>query len=104
MIKINKKKEKSYEFILTTESGHMLLSSIDYDKKSKAKKAAELFNGIKTPQLSFERRTNHQGQFIFTLKGNDGQLIGNSQPYQSEAGMENGIKNVINRIDYLSTT
>ena len=52
----------------------------------------------------FERKTNHSGQFLFNLKDNDGNLIGQSQFYDSEMGMENGIKNLQNRLEELKNS
>jgi len=46
------------------------------------------------PRTRFERTTNHGGDFQFRLKNINGELIGNSLSYSSEAGMENGIKNL----------
>ena len=40
-----------------------------------------------------ERRTNHQGMFHFSLRDSKGKIIGHSTQYESEAGMENAIKN-----------
>ncbi len=52
----------------------------------------------------FERTTNHGGDFLFSLKNKNGELIGKSLSYTSEAGMENGIKNLRNSIIDLSKT
>ncbi|MGB5667196.1 MAG: YegP family protein, partial [Maribacter sp.] len=41
--------------------------------------------------------------FLFSLKNNGGQIIGISELYSSEAGMENGIKNLKNRIASLAS-
>jgi len=49
---------------------------------------------------NFERKTNHKGEFQFSLKDSDGKIIGHSQNYNSEAGMENGIKNLRSTINY----
>nr|WP_245224787.1 YegP family protein [Pseudozobellia sp. WGM2] len=46
----------------------------------------------------FERKTNNTGQFFFNLNDDKANLIGTSQLYDSEMGMENGIKNLTNRI------
>lgn len=46
--------------------------------------------------LKFERKTAANGKFHFNLKAGNGQIIGSSQMYASEAGMENGIDSVKN--------
>ncbi|MFS4491582.1 YegP family protein [Maribacter sp. 2308TA10-17] len=101
MIEIHKKKEKTYEFILKTENGNTLLNSVGFANKSKAEEAVKNLKNLKTPLISFERKTNHNGEFLFSIKSKFGGLIGSSQPYQSEAGMENGIRNLRNRINSL---
>jgi uncharacterized protein YegP (UPF0339 family) len=101
VLEINKQKEKIFGFVLKTDSGTVLLNSVDFDNELKAQQAIKNFEAIKTPNISFERKTNHKGEFLFSLKNKNGNLIGNSESYQSEAGMENGIKNLINRIDSL---
>jgi len=52
-----------------------------------------------TTRNHFERKTNHTGQFLFNLNDDDGNLIGRSQHYDSEMGMENGIKNLQTRME-----
>jgi len=53
-------------------------------------------------QNIFERKTNYEGNFLFSIKNKKGHLIGNSLLYGSEAGMENGIKNIQNHINHFS--
>ena len=42
----------------------------------------------------FERLVSKSGQPYFNLKATNGQIIGNSEMYSSESGMENGIASV----------
>lgn len=102
MIEIKKYKENGYGFILKTAGGHILLRSVEFSSKNEIKKTVENLNAIKEIQGLFERKTNHEGKFLFNLKNREGKLIGQSEPYSSEAGMENGIRNVQNRIASLS--
>jgi len=44
-----------------------------------------------------ERKTNIDGKFLFSIKKNQG-IIGHSGLFSSEAGMENGIKNLKNHL------
>ena len=44
----------------------------------------------------FDRLTAKNGKSHFTLKSTNGQVIGSSQMYASESGMENGITSVQN--------
>jgi hypothetical protein len=42
----------------------------------------------------FERKTAKNGKFHFNIKSTNGQIIGSSQMYASESGMNNGIESV----------
>ena len=46
------------------------------------------------PSKFFERKTNTDGKFLIELKNQNGETIGSSGFYTSEAGMENGILNI----------
>lgn len=100
MVEIKKENENRYIFILKAESGNTLLNSISFSNENEAKKVVH--NLRTSTKKVFERKTNHKGEFLFNVKNKNGQLIGSSQLYGSEAGMENGIKNLQNRITSLS--
>lgn len=100
MVEIKKEKENEYVFTLKAESGTILLNSIPFSNKNKVREVLSSLH-YSTKKV-FERKTNHTGEFLFNVKNNNGQLIGSSQLYSSEAGMENGIKNLQNRIKSLS--
>jgi len=100
MIKIQKINFHNYHFELMSESGTTLLKSISYDTSKRVKEASNDILNLGNNKI--ERKTNYNGKFLFSLKNDTGSLIGNSQLYQSEAGMENGIKNLMNRIRSLS--
>ncbi|WP_171037031.1 YegP family protein [Maribacter algarum] len=87
---------------MKTITGNTLLSSVNYADKAKVEEVVQDLKNSKVRKISFERKTNHSGNFLFSLKYRKGGLIGNSELYQSEAGMENGIKNLIRRINSLS--
>jgi uncharacterized protein len=42
----------------------------------------------------YERLTSSNGKDYFNLKAGNGQIIGNSEMYESVSGMENGITSV----------
>jgi len=100
MIEIEEGLANNYKFVLKTESGQPLLQSVTYPNRKTVQDAIRF---LKTSSVhKFERKTNHNGKFLFSLKGNKGEVLGNSQLYNSEAGMENGIKNFIYSINALS--
>ena len=102
MIEIKKHNENAYRFKVSTPSGNTILESIDFPNSEDLKRlVTELQESINERQI-FERKTDHSGKFLFQLKNNEGQLIGISLPYSSEAGMENGIKNLKTNFDTIS--
>ncbi|MDC6351653.1 YegP family protein [Zeaxanthinibacter sp. PT1] len=99
MIKIEKNKEKQYQFTLRTNSGSVLLNSVPYRDKETILRTVEMLPSLIDDHMVFERKTNHNGKFIFYLKDVNGKLIGTSQEYLSESGLENGIKNIRKTLD-----
>ncbi|SFW17191.1 YegP family protein [Cellulophaga fucicola] len=101
MIHITKNKDNTFTFRLKTENNIVLLQGDSFSSKE------ELNTTIKNivPAINslniFERKTDYNGKFLFNLKNLEGKVIGKSQFYSSEAGMENGIKNLKNNISSL---
>jgi uncharacterized protein YegP (UPF0339 family) len=102
MIKINKKDNNTYNFSLNTTNGNALFYSVGFSSKEEIKNIVSGLNVSEKQLYVFERKTDHDGNFLFNLKDKKGRLIGNSQLYSSEAGMENGIKNLKIRIAALN--
>ena len=107
MIKINKEDNNTYNFSLNTTHGNALFYSVRYTSKEEIRNVVSSLDLLVRQHFIIERKTDHDGNFLFNLKNKKGQLIGNSQLYGSEAGMENGIKNLkkriatLNKSDYL---
>ncbi len=98
MIDIKKKGTGMFSFKLKTQSGHTLLRSVEFKEEEEAHNTVRSLNQLSHNNIRFERKTNHDGMFLFNLKNSGGKLIGHSQLYNSESGMENGIKNLKNTI------
>jgi uncharacterized protein len=87
-------KDGQYYFNLTAKNGQVILSSEGY----KAKESCE--NGIASVKKNsqddkrFERKTAKDGSPYFSLNATNGQEIGRSEMYKSQASMENGISSV----------
>ena len=83
-----------YHFVLKAANGQVILSSQMYASKSGA------MNGIESVKKNcgddnlFERKTAKNGKFHFNLKSTNGQIVGSSQMYAAESGMNNGIDSV----------
>ncbi len=89
-----KQSGEKYHFVLKAANGQVILSSQMYASKSGA------MNGIESVKTNcgddncFERKTAKNGKFHFNIKSTNGQIIGSSQMYAGESGMENGIESV----------
>lgn len=101
LLDINKENDNTYHFSLRAKNGGVILNSVAFKSKEEIQKTFSEFTSL-SDTANFERKTNHNGKFLFSLKTKAGIIIGNSQLYNSEAGMENGIKNTKNSLDTIS--
>ncbi len=102
MIEIQKGDNNTFQFQLKTADGQTLLESVDFQSKEEVEKTVKQLQPLALSQNTIERKTNYNGNFLFNLKDDKGNIIGNSLLYDSEAGMENGISNMKRRIAALS--
>lgn len=98
MIEIVKEGSNAFCFYLKTSDGNTLLKSITFDNREELDDTVGQLYSLVNDHSVFERKTNHQGKFLFQLRNIHGKILGSSQLYHSEAGMENGIKNLRNII------
>ena len=91
-----KQKEGSdqFHFVLKAKNGQVILSSQVYASKSGASNGIESVKKNCADDSKFERNTAKNGKFYFNLKAANAQIIGTSQMYSAEAGMENGIESI----------
>lgn len=91
---ITTRKNGEFQFNLKGGNGQVVLTSEGYTTK------ANCMNGIESvkknaPDLSrFEKKVATNGKFYFVLKASNGQVIGNSEMYESANSRDNGIKAV----------
>ena len=94
MVEINKEKDR-FHFVVRSGQGHELLKSVAFGSREALEACIrEVCQRLENPAC-FERSTNHNGKFRFSLKSPQGKTLGHSALYSSEAGMENGIKNTL---------
>lgn len=98
MIEIKKEGDHAFHFYLKSGEGNTLLKSIAFTTREALDKVLAQLPSLIEDHVVVERQTTHSGKFLFQLKNLNGKIIGQSQLYGSEAGMENGIKNLRNRI------
>jgi|WetSurSiteA1Bulk_404760.scaffolds.fasta_scaffold23504_3 uncharacterized protein len=91
---ISKAKNDEIYFNLKAPNGHIYLTSQMYSSESAC------FNGIESVRTNcsddgkYERKESVNNKPYFVLKAANGQIIGNSEMYETEAAMENGIESV----------
>jgi hypothetical protein len=102
MIEIRKGEDDSYRFNLKNASGRTILRSVVFQNKDEAAKTVAELLPLVNKNIGFERNTNYEGKFLFNIKNAKGKIIGQSTLFASEAGMENGIETVKNRIVSIS--
>lgn len=93
---IKKDKAGKFRFNLKAGNGQVILSSEAYNSKSACDNGIESVRKNSADDARFERKTAKNGKAYFNLKASNGQVIGASQMYASNASMENGIKSVKN--------
>ena len=94
MFKLKTNEDNQYHFTLNAKNGQVILSSEMYSSKAAAENGIESVKKNAVDDIRFERKTAKNGKFYFNLKAINGQVIGSSQMYSSESGMENGINSV----------
>lgn len=82
-------------FTLKAANHEVVLSSQQYAEKANALNGIESVRTHGTKDECFERKVSAKGEAYFSLKASNGQLIGTSQMYSSDAARDNGIASVI---------
>ncbi len=91
---IKKTSDDQFMFNLKAGNGEIILTSERYTAKASAE------NGIRSVQENsqkderFDRLESKSGQPYFNLKAGNGEIIGTSEMYSSEAARDNGIASV----------
>lgn len=93
MIEIVKEGSSGYRFLVRNHAGTQLFKSVSYKEKAKIDPVIKSLPPLLKKEGIVERRTNHRGFFLFSLRDSSGKIIGHSTTYESEAGMENAIAN-----------
>ncbi|GAB0157384.1 YegP family protein [Chryseobacterium sp. Alg-005] len=91
---ISKRTNDDFQFNLKAGNGQVILTSQGYSSKSACENGIASVKTNSQDDSKFERKTASDGRYYFSLKATNGQIIGNSQMYESENGMENGIDSV----------
>ena len=93
---LKKSKNDKFFFTLHAENGQTLLTSEMYEAKPSAVNGIESVKKNAGDDGRYGRLTGKDGSPYFTLKAGNGQVIGQSQMYSSEATRDNGIQSCVN--------
>ena len=94
MIEIDEVGKSQYRFRVVNRVGQAVFKSVVFKDREAIRPLLETLTPLLKKQGIIERKTDHQGMFHFGLRDANGRIIGHSTTYESEAGMENAIKNL----------
>eukprot|EP00752_Nemacystus_decipiens_P013704 g12157.t1 len=83
-----------YHFNLKAGNGEVILASQMYEAKDGALNVIESVKTNSPDDANYDRLTAKDGSPYFNLKAANGQIIGSSEMYSSEAARDNGIESV----------
>lgn len=83
-----------FTFTLNAANHEVILTSQGYEAKASALNGIESVRTNGPDAGNFEKKTSSADQPYFVLKASNGQIIGTSQMYSSEAARDNGIASV----------
>ncbi|MDQ1087904.1 YegP family protein [Siphonobacter sp. SORGH_AS_1065] len=91
---IKNRRNGELQFDLKAGNGQTILTSEGYTTKTACLNGIESVKKNASDDSKYERKTSSNGKPYFNLKAGNGQIIGSSEMYESEAGRENGIESV----------
>ena len=91
---ISTDKRGEFRFNLKAGNGQTILASEGYKARASCLSGIESVRKNSQDDSKFDRLKSKSGQSYFNLKATNGQIIGSSEMYESESGMENGIASV----------
>jgi uncharacterized protein len=91
---ITKRANGEFQFNLKAGNGQTILASEGYVTKASCENGIESVRTNSKDDNRFDRKTSTNGKPYFNLKASNGQIIGASEMYESEASRDNGIESV----------
>jgi len=91
---IQKSSSGQFFFHLRAGNGEIILSSEQYTAKGSAEKGILSVKENAPADNRYERKMSVKSQPYFVLKAANGETVGQSQMYSTEAAMEKGIESV----------
>jgi uncharacterized protein YegP (UPF0339 family) len=91
---ITKRVNGEFQFNLKANNGQTILASEGYATKPNCENGIESVKRNAQDDAKFDRKTATNGKPYFNLKATNGQIIGTSEMYETEASRDNGIASV----------
>ena len=91
---VTKRSNGEFQFNLKAGNGQVILNSEMYEAKASAINGIESVKKNAPEDARYDRLSAKDGSPYFTLKATNGQVIGQSQMYSSEATRDAGIESV----------
>jgi uncharacterized protein YegP (UPF0339 family) len=91
---ITKRTNGEFQFNLKAGNGQTILASEGYTTKAACENGIESVRKNSQEDARYDRKESSNGKPYFNLKATNGQIIGNSEMYESVAARENGIESV----------
>lgn len=91
---LKKAKNGQFHFNLLASNGQGILASEMYESKSSAENGISSVKKNATDDSRYERLVSKSSKPYFVLKAGNGQVIGQSELYESTAARDNGIESV----------
>lgn len=91
---MTKRLNGEFQFNLKSNNGLVILTSEGYSTKANCENGIESVKRFSQEGSMFEKFTASKDKYYFNLKSSNGQVIGTSQMYSSEFGIEKGIASV----------
>lgn len=91
---LSKNAKGQHSFVLKAGNAQVVLRSEQYEAKASAQSGIESVQKNSPLNERYELKTASDGSPFFNLKASNGQVVGTSQMYSSEAARQNGIDSV----------
>ena len=92
---VSTRENGEFQFSLKAGNGQEILGSEGYTTKAACMNGIESVKKNAQNEARFEKLTAKNGKLYFNLKATNGQIIGTSEMYESEASRSNGIASVM---------
>lgn len=92
---IDTRSNGDFQFNLKAGNGQVILSSQGYSSKIACQTGVESVRMHSADAANFDSKTAKDGSPFFTLVADNGQVIGQSEMYNSESSRDNGIRSVM---------